>query len=472
MAQIDVAAAAARMQNLGIDSVAPKSKVSADSGEANCAKDSRSTCPTFPKFSELPREIRDVIYELALVPAFAIEFAALEYTRQARMSGPIQTRIPTAAYSGTRGCGKITRSTKSGFSESANRSIRKLQFVKHVTVCHPAWSQVPEDAADESNFNYTLKAAGMRNLQRPCNMAERWPEWKTIPDVAEMLQEMGELRESRLLLTTPFQRQAYKQSFADLTHHPIHELQWPHSPKLRKFVVNLVGFLGQGIGSRVANHATTVTTTVFALSLHHLSSCSGHERLWRTSALAAGTSLKSIAITMSNTQFDEARELDNAVAQQVQNLGLSHPGQVLDSESDMADKRSEMSPVSDKAPKFHRFLDLPRELRDRLYELALVQNIPIELAPLVPGQHYDNFWENFEVERYGQEWHCDRYTIHHIDTAALPDLRVKILLLVSYSAQYRSRFYEMTLEELAKSDDELLAGTDVLAQTLDWEPWR
>ncbi|TKA72345.1 hypothetical protein B0A55_06765 [Friedmanniomyces simplex] len=54
-----------------------------------------------------------------------------------------------------------------------------------------------------------------------------------------------------------------------------------------------------------------------------------------------------------------------------------------------------------------RFLDLPRKLRDRIYNLALVHDPPIELAGLVPGQRHEDFWE--EVDDNGQPWYAQRY---------------------------------------------------------------
>ncbi|KAK3068934.1 hypothetical protein LTR53_013112 [Teratosphaeriaceae sp. CCFEE 6253] len=51
-----------------------------------------------------------------------------------------------------------------------------------------------------------------------------------------------------------------------------------------------------------------------------------------------------------------------------------------------------------------RFLDLPGELRDHIYEIALVQTLPIEYAPLIPGRcREEEYWEYLHDN--GQRWH-------------------------------------------------------------------
>lgn len=55
------------------------------------------------------------------------------------------------------------------------------------------------------------------------------------------------------------------------------------------------------------------------------------------------------------------------------------------------------------------FSDLPRELRDTIHELVLVQELPIELAPL-SGIGYDKFWDGAHMnDDYGQGYHIKRY---------------------------------------------------------------
>ncbi|KAK3068935.1 hypothetical protein LTR53_013113 [Teratosphaeriaceae sp. CCFEE 6253] len=55
------------------------------------------------------------------------------------------------------------------------------------------------------------------------------------------------------------------------------------------------------------------------------------------------------------------------------------------------------------------FFDLPRELRDVIYSLALIPDLPIEFAGLAPGQAHDKFWG--QVEDYGQWWYHQRYEL-------------------------------------------------------------
>ncbi|KAK5695537.1 hypothetical protein LTR97_009047 [Elasticomyces elasticus] len=55
-----------------------------------------------------------------------------------------------------------------------------------------------------------------------------------------------------------------------------------------------------------------------------------------------------------------------------------------------------------------RFFDLPRELRDVIYELVLVQHPPIELAGYVPGKLDGwEFWK--QIADQGQGWYAKRY---------------------------------------------------------------
>ncbi|KAK3111729.1 hypothetical protein LTR53_012711 [Teratosphaeriaceae sp. CCFEE 6253] len=55
-----------------------------------------------------------------------------------------------------------------------------------------------------------------------------------------------------------------------------------------------------------------------------------------------------------------------------------------------------------------RFLDLARELRDRIYEIALVQTLPIEYAPLIPGRcREEEYWDNKQICREATPiFHC------------------------------------------------------------------
>src|SRR5947208_1698224 len=53
------------------------------------------------------------------------------------------------------------------------------------------------------------------------------------------------------------------------------------------------------------------------------------------------------------------------------------------------------------------FFDLPRELRDIIYEFALVPKLPIEFAGLVPFQWDGDFWT--ELDDRGQGWYIERY---------------------------------------------------------------
>ncbi|KAK5683586.1 hypothetical protein LTS10_005119 [Elasticomyces elasticus] len=65
-----------------------------------------------------------------------------------------------------------------------------------------------------------------------------------------------------------------------------------------------------------------------------------------------------------------------------------------------------------------RFFDLPRELRDVIYELALVVRGPsIEMAGLVPGQLHDHFWDG--LEDWGQYWYPTRYQLQIMPVAQL-----------------------------------------------------
>ncbi|KAI7487852.1 hypothetical protein KC351_g2346 [Hortaea werneckii] len=59
-----------------------------------------------------------------------------------------------------------------------------------------------------------------------------------------------------------------------------------------------------------------------------------------------------------------------------------------------------------------RFLDLPRKVRDRIYELVLVPKVPIEFALLIRGQRYEDFWKG-DVEPYetARLW----YKYHYLD---------------------------------------------------------
>ena len=65
-----------------------------------------------------------------------------------------------------------------------------------------------------------------------------------------------------------------------------------------------------------------------------------------------------------------------------------------------------------------RLLDLPRELRNKIYEFALVQDIPIECAPLIPGRCRDEeFWEN--TDETGEAWHGIRYKLQIVPSLYL-----------------------------------------------------
>ncbi|KAK4896097.1 hypothetical protein LTR27_005954 [Elasticomyces elasticus] len=64
-----------------------------------------------------------------------------------------------------------------------------------------------------------------------------------------------------------------------------------------------------------------------------------------------------------------------------------------------------------------RFFDLPRELRDVIYGLALVPSPPIELAGIVPGQLRTDFWSNDKT--CGQHWYECRYQNHIAPAAQL-----------------------------------------------------
>ncbi|KAK3111730.1 hypothetical protein LTR53_012712 [Teratosphaeriaceae sp. CCFEE 6253] len=55
------------------------------------------------------------------------------------------------------------------------------------------------------------------------------------------------------------------------------------------------------------------------------------------------------------------------------------------------------------------FFNLPRELRDIIYSLALIPEVPIEFAGLAPSQAHEEFWG--EVEDYGQWWYEQRYKL-------------------------------------------------------------
>jgi len=65
--------------------------------------------------------------------------------------------------------------------------------------------------------------------------------------------------------------------------------------------------------------------------------------------------------------------------------------------------------IQQEMPRFTKLFDFPREIRDRIYELALVTDAPIDFAPLVPGQHYDEFSSFYEAEERGNHWHGYRY---------------------------------------------------------------
>ncbi|KAI7573028.1 hypothetical protein KC319_g799 [Hortaea werneckii] len=56
-----------------------------------------------------------------------------------------------------------------------------------------------------------------------------------------------------------------------------------------------------------------------------------------------------------------------------------------------------------------RFFDLPREIRDRIYELVLIPEFPIDFAPLVRGQSYESFWKTCTPDEETHEWHFDHY---------------------------------------------------------------
>ncbi|KAK4539626.1 hypothetical protein LTR36_010509 [Oleoguttula mirabilis] len=106
--------------------------------------------------------------------------------------------------------------------------------------------------------------------------------------------------------------------------------------------------------------------------------------------------------------------------QHVQDLDINHPAQVIGTNTGSADAHTVIRAIlaahehaiADtcmQTQEVFRFFDLPRELRDCIYQLVLVADIPIEFAPLIPGQHWDEFWENFDPDSYGQDWYDRRY---------------------------------------------------------------
>ncbi|KAI7552890.1 hypothetical protein KC331_g1589 [Hortaea werneckii] len=56
-----------------------------------------------------------------------------------------------------------------------------------------------------------------------------------------------------------------------------------------------------------------------------------------------------------------------------------------------------------------RFFDLPREIRDCIYELVLIPEFPIDFAPLVRGQSYESFWKKSTPCEETHGWHFDHY---------------------------------------------------------------
>ncbi|KAI7256875.1 hypothetical protein KC343_g4069 [Hortaea werneckii] len=56
-----------------------------------------------------------------------------------------------------------------------------------------------------------------------------------------------------------------------------------------------------------------------------------------------------------------------------------------------------------------RFFDLPREIRDRIYELVLVPEFPIEFAPLIRGNRHESFWTDCNPDEKAHRWYLDHY---------------------------------------------------------------
>jgi len=56
-----------------------------------------------------------------------------------------------------------------------------------------------------------------------------------------------------------------------------------------------------------------------------------------------------------------------------------------------------------------QLFDLPREIRDRIYEFVLIPEIPIEFAPLIRGNRHESFWTDCNPDENAQRWYLDHY---------------------------------------------------------------